>query len=268
MKRTKNNDNKLIIKHILTFLFLFLIYHFPEFLQQHYQKPLLLLFETVMLVFVITAFFVGRRNHNNGLKTFGLISFRQHKGNLLKGIIIGFSLFAIAGFIPVWLNWSEISIHFGWKHILFQTILFSLGTLLPSLSEDILTRGLLKAYFPEKWNTSWLILISAIVYVLNHYYRLNKPDVLLYLFILGILLMWSFVATGSLWLTLGIHWGSNIAYQFFTNLTDIDPIKETGLENYLLALSFFIGFIAVFGFYKLNLFKVLKPSSDQNQAPA
>ena len=101
---------------------------------------------------------------------------------------------------------------------------------------------------------NWLIVISATVYVLNHIFRLTRPDVLLYLFILGVLLMWCYVTTGTLWLTLGIHWGSNIAYQSFSNLVSFNSIKETGLENYILAACYAFAFLLVIILNKVNLF--------------
>lgn len=264
MSKSKSNIKPQLLLPLVHFLLLFGVYHLPEFLQRHYQKPLLLFFELNMLLFVAIAFFIGRQKNKNGLETFGLLSFRQHKGNLFKGLIIGFSLSALANFIPAWLNWSEISVQFSLQKVVTQTALFSIGTLFPSLAEDILTRGFLKAYFPEKWNIKWLVPLSAAVYTLNHIFRLNKPDVLLYLFILGLFLMWSYAITGSLWLTLGIHWGSNIAYQFFANLVATSPIKETGLENYLLALCYSGGFLIAFALYKMNFFSAIKPGSYQN----
>lgn len=261
MSLLKSSIKSRLLLPLILFLLLFSVYHLPEFLQRHYQKPLLLFFELSMLLFAIIAFFIGMQKNKNGLKIFGLFSFRKYKGNLFKGLIIGFSISAIANFIPVLLNWSEISIQFSLQKIVTQTALFGVGTLFPSLAEDILTRGFLKTYFPEKWNVKWLVVFSASVYTLNHIFRLNKPDVLLYLFILGLLLMWSYVATGSLWLTLGIHWGSNIAYQFFSSLVNINPLKETGLENHLLALCYSGGFLIVFAMYKMNFFAVIKPGS-------
>jgi len=264
MSNSKSNIKPRILLPLTLFFLLLGVYHLPEFLQRHYQRPLILFFELSMMLFVVIAFFIGRQKNTNGLKTFGLFSFRQHKGNLTKGLIIGFSISAIANFLPVWLNWSEISIQFSLQKVVTQTVLFSIGTLFPSLAEDILTRGFLKAYFPEKWNVKWLVPLSASVYTLNHIFRLNKPDVLLYLFILGLLLMWSYSVTGSLWLTLGIHWGSNIAYQFFTNLVNINPLKETGLENYLLALCYSGGFLIAFALYKMNFFSVVRSRSYPN----
>jgi uncharacterized protein len=247
---------------VIGFLVLFAIYHLPELFQNYYQKPLIWLLETGMLLFVIVAYFIGKRKFKNGFTTYGLFAFRKHWGNLAKGVLIGTSITILANLIPVWLHWNKISIQWDWQQILIYSVLFAVGTILPSLAEDILTRGYIMAYWPGKWNATLLILFSAGVYVLNHIFRLNKPDVLLYLFVLGLVLIWAFVATRSLWLTLGIHWGSNIAYQFFANAAAFETIEDTGTENYLLAVCYVLGFALVFLLFKRGFFTLAGKPGD------
>ncbi|MDD2305949.1 MAG: CPBP family intramembrane metalloprotease [Prolixibacteraceae bacterium] len=254
MNNFKLSGIQKIANVLIGFAILFSVYHFPEVLQNHYQKPLILLFESCMLLFTFLAFIIGKQKFKNGFRMYGLWGFRQHLGNLAKGLIIGIFISVFANLIPVWFGWNEMFVHFDLNQILLQTLLFAVGTLLPSLAEDLLTRGYLKAFWPEKWNRNGLILLSAVVYVLNHIFRINKPDVMLYLFILGLFLMWAFIATGSLWLTLGIHWGSNIAYQFFTNVVTTNSLKETGMENYILAGCYALGFGLVVVLYKKHFF--------------
>lgn len=248
------SDKKSILIALLGFVMLFLFYHLPEFLQIHFQKPLIVVLELGMLLFTVIAFIFGRQWHRNGFSIYGLHSLRKNRGNLVKGLLIGILVAAIANLIPVWLHWSEISIQVNGSQMLLLPLLFAVGTLLPSLAEDILTRGYLRIFWPESWNLNWLIPLSAAVYVLNHIFRLGKPDVMLYLFILGFLLMWCYIKTGTLWLTLGIHWGSNIAYQVFTNFIIFKSIKETGLENYVLAGCYLSGLLLIILLQKLNYF--------------
>ena len=239
-------NRKNILVALIGFVVLFLIYHFPEFLQNHFQKPLILVLEMGMLLFTLLAYSFGRQFHRNGFRLYGLFAFGQHGGNLAKGLFLGILIPLVANLIPVWMGWSSLSLRMDWLNLIPQILLFALGTLLPSLAEDILTRGYLRAFWPEKWKLQWLVPVSATVYVLNHIFRLGKPDVMLYLFVLGWLLMWSYYKTGTLWLTLGLHWGSNITYQFFTNLVEHTPLRETGLENYLLAACYLVGFLLIF----------------------
>lgn len=233
---------------------LFGLYHLPEVFQNHYQQPLIWLLESGMLLFVLVAYFIGKRKYKNGFRTYGLFAFRKHWSNLVKGMVIGICIIILSNLVPVGLQWYKISIHLEGEQLLFQSLLFAVGTFLPSLAEDILTRGYVMAYWPIRWSRNFLILFSAGVYVLNHIFRLGKPDVMLYLFVLGLVLMWVFVATGSLWLTLGIHWGGNIAYQFFANAVSFETIRDTGLENYVLAACYLLGFTVVFLLYKRGFF--------------
>lgn len=260
MNSVSNPSVKKSFITIIGFIVLFTLYHLPELFQNHYKKPLIWLLETGMLIFVIVAYFIGKRKFKNGFKTYGLFAFSKHWSNLAKGLLIGICITILANLVPVWLHWNKILIQWDWQQLLFQSVLFAIGTLFPSLAEDILTRGYVMAYWPGKWNVNLLILFSAGVYVLNHIFRLNKPDVMLYLFVLGLVLMWAFVATQSLWLTLGIHWGSNIAYQFFANAASFETINDTGMENYVLAACYILVFALVFLLYKRGFFTLaVKP---------
>lgn len=262
MNTLSNPSVKKSVISVIGFISLFTLYHLPEFFQNYYQESLIWMLETGMLLFVIVAYFIGKRTFKNGFRTYGLFAFRKHWGNLITGLLIGICITILANLVPVWLHWNKISFHWEWQKILLHSVLFAIGTLLPSLAEDILTRGYLMAYWPGKWNFSLLILLSSGVYVLNHIFRLDKPDVLLYLFVLGLLLMWVFVATRSLWLTLGIHWGSNIAYQFFANIVSFETIKDTGLENYVLAACYVLGFMLVFILFKGGFFTLAVKNDD------
>jgi len=53
---------------------------------------------------------------------------------------------------------------------------------------------------------------------------------------------------------LGIHWESNIAYQFFTNEVTTNSLQKTGMENYILAGYYALGFGLVIVLYKKNFF--------------
>jgi len=209
-----------------------------------------------MLVFVIASFIVIKIQKHEGFAAYGLFQFRKYKFNLLKGILLGFVFAVFANFISVWLKWNTFSTNFSFAQIIIQTLIFAIGTLLPSLAEDILTRGYLFAHWNKGWSKNLFVFISALVFALNHIFRLTHADVMIYIFILGLLLAWCLVYTRSLWLTLGIHWGSNIAYQFFANVISLKTLKETGLDNYLLAACYFIGWIIAMALYKAKAFAI------------
>ena len=245
-----SGDKHIIRKAIMGFVVLFVLYHLPEFIQKYSNAPLIPVLEAGMLLVVLVAFLLGRLQYRNGFSMYGLFGFSTQGINLALGLVTGILLSVLANLVPVWLHWSTIHIEVRWTAMIMPVLLFAAGTLLPSLAEDLLTRGYLRAWWPRAWKTRWIVPVSAVVYVLNHIFRLNRPDVMLYLFVLGLLLMYCYTLTGTLWLTLGIHWGSNIAYQFFANMVTVTTVKETGLENYLLAASYALGMALVFIFRK------------------
>ena len=236
-------------------MLLFFLYHLPEFFQRYYGQPLIWLLELGMLVMVVASYFIIRIQKGEGFDAYGLFNLGGYKFNLLKGLLLGFVFSALANLISVWLNWNTLSMSFSLGQVMMQTLIFALGTLLPSLAEDILTRGYLFAHLQNKLGRALFIFISALVFTLNHIFRLSHPDVMVYIFMLGLLLAWCLVYTRSLWLTLGVHWGTNIAYQFFTNIISLKTVKETGYDNYLLAACFFVGWIIVVLLYKAGFFK-------------
>ncbi|MFN8261368.1 MAG: type II CAAX endopeptidase family protein [Chitinophagales bacterium] len=239
---------------IVGFLLLFFVYHIPEFLQRQYQQPLLWCLEIGMLFFVILYFFI-LSIQNKKAQDSGLSDFRKLKRNLYTGISIGILLTVGLNFVTVLLGWNSITITGSFASILGQSFLFAIGTFLPSLAEDLLTRSYLFAHWPQRWNRKWLLFISAFIYAANHIFRLNRPDVMLYLSALGILLMACLLLTRSLWLTLGIHWGANIAYQFFANIASIETKSDTGYENYLLAGFYVTGLLIVYILWKTGIVK-------------
>ena len=238
------------------FIILFFLYHIPEFFQRYYNSPLLWLLELGMLLMILVSYFIIKAQKGEGFSAFGLFKFKEYKSNLFKGLLIGIAFSVLANLISVWLNWNRISIDISLKTIIIQTLVFAIGTLLPSLAEDILTRGYLFAHWKNRKSNLLFVFISALLFTLNHIFRLTHVDVMIYIFILSIVLAWCLIYTGSLWLTLGIHWGTNIAYQFFANVITLKTLKETGLDNYLLAACYLLALIVVMILYRIKFFKV------------
>ncbi|MGE7138070.1 CPBP family intramembrane glutamic endopeptidase [Luteibacter sp. NPDC031894] len=86
------------------------------------------------------------------------------------------------------------------------------ATFVPSIAEDILTRGFLYRALRVQW-VPWIFAVaSSVLYVLNHIYRLGAgPAEWIMLFCFGLAYATAVVRTGSLWLAVGLHWGWNLA---------------------------------------------------------
>jgi uncharacterized protein len=86
------------------------------------------------------------------------------------------------------------------------------ATFVPSIAEDILTRGFLYRTLRVRWVPWVFVLSSGVLYVLNHIYRLGAgPAEWAMLFCFGLAYATAVVRTGSLWLAVGLHWGWNLA---------------------------------------------------------
>jgi membrane protease YdiL (CAAX protease family) len=88
-----------------------------------------------------------------------------------------------------------------------------LSTFVPSIAEDILTRGFWYRAAGIAWRRGIaFVAFSTAMYVLNHVYRLgNGPGEWLMLACFGIAYATALWRTGTLWAAVGLHWGWNLA---------------------------------------------------------
>lgn len=88
-----------------------------------------------------------------------------------------------------------------------------LSTFVPSIAEDILTRGFWYRASGIAWRSGVaFVAFSTLAYVLNHVYRLgNGPLEWVMLACFGIAHATALWRTGSLWAAVGLHWGWNLA---------------------------------------------------------
>lgn len=85
-------------------------------------------------------------------------------------------------------------------------------TFIPSIAEDILTRGFWWRQSNPAWRGVGFVFGSSLIYVLNHVYRLaDGPGVWVMLFCFGTAYAAALARSGSLWAAVGLHWGWNFA---------------------------------------------------------
>ena len=158
------------------------------------------------------------------------------------GIILYGFPFAISLFFGV----EEIVKIPDLKTIILSSLPFAIGVFFSSLSEDILTRGIIYAQFHTKLKSHWLVIASALLYVLNHIYRLNDGlESWTYLFMLGIVLVIPSINTRNLWLTGAMHWSGNVFFYVTHSVIQTDSLDSKISPNYLFAICMviFIPFI-------------------------
>ncbi|WP_049623783.1 CPBP family intramembrane glutamic endopeptidase [Frateuria defendens] len=101
----------------------------------------------------------------------------------------------------------------AWSALLATAPMLLLSTFVPSLAEDILTRGFWYRAAGIPWRRGvWFVAFSAAVFVLNHVYRLGKgPLEWWMLCCFGTAYATALWRSGSLWGAVGLHWGWNLA---------------------------------------------------------
>lgn len=220
------------LSFITGFIALFIVYHFPEFFSA------LWIAAVFKIGFLVVAFLIAKWQGWKGIGGFGLSLHKAWARNLLLGLVIGLCFFLLSEFIAVKAGYEKYISAESFSNVLKQLPLILLMTFFPSIAEDILTRGYLYAHLNPKLKPAVFIILSSGIYVLNHIWRLEEGlPVLSYLFLLGIALAWAIINTGSLWLTLGIHWGSNIAFLTLARVTKTETLSKTA-ATWILAASF------------------------------
>ncbi len=221
---------KSLIPFIPGFLLLFTIYHFPEFFSAFWIMAL------CKIGFILVAFFLARMQGWKGLGGYGLALRPGWWQHLLKGLFTGLFFFALSVFFSVLLGYDRMDGIATVDVILRQLPLLLLMTAIPSVAEDILTRGYLYGHLFSRMKAEIWVPVSAVLYVLNHIWRLqDDPSVLVYLFLLGLVLATTVWKTKSLWLAFGIHWGANIAFESTHSLVQTTPLVHHYGSTWLLA---------------------------------
>jgi len=237
-------EKKKAYSFIAGFIILFFIYHFPEFFQAFW---IMAVFKTG---FLLMAFIIARMQGWKGLGGFGLGLVPGFRSDLVKGIFIGLIGFGISLLLSIILGYERIVTVPTVQSILAQMPMLLLMTSIPSVAEDILTRGYLFGHLSERLSKNSWIFISTAVYVLNHIWRLSDGvAVLTYLFLLGAVLAFAVWSTKLLWLAFGIHWGSNIAFESSNSMFKTESLVSHQGSNWVLAATWALLFLL------LTLFK-------------
>lgn len=102
----------------------------------------------------------------------------------------------------------------------------ALTTFIPSVAEDILTRGFWLEAARIRWAGWSFILATSLIYVLNHVFHLADPLEWIRLFCFGLAYATAAWKWRSLWAAVGLHWGwnlSNALLDIFITLNNTGP---------------------------------------------
>lgn len=226
-------------KIAIIFAVLFFVYHSAEYMIVFKNNPVsFFLFQGL---FFILAWLFGNWYLGNGLGAWGLPFRRKIVVFIMWGVIIGVFLYGIPFILSLLLGLERIVKIPDAYNILNVSLPFAIGVLFSSFSEDILTRGILYAELHSKVKPQWLAIISALVYLLNHIYRLTDgPESWSYIFMLGIVFIIPVLITKNLWLTGAMHWAGNVFFFVTHNAIQTEASQNTISPNYLFAISLLI----------------------------
>ncbi|WP_460677663.1 lysostaphin resistance A-like protein [Hymenobacter coalescens] len=216
-------------------------YHAAEYAMRFHQH--VPLFLGLLLACVGVAYAVARGQGYTGLSAWGLGGGRRGAALLGLGLLLGLLAHALAFAGRLGLGIETVQRWPPPAALGQGLLLFGLGTFLPSLAEDILTRGYLLRHLPARLPAAAFVLLSAAVYVLNHVYALGSgPTQLTYLFVLGVGFAVPLVITRNLWYTVGAHWGGNILYRLSHDVLRVTdgPHDFSGLWQLTLCMALMI----------------------------
>ena len=115
---------------------------------------------------------------------------------------------------------SNIAIPNFWYYLLYVFMM----CIVPAICEEVLFRGTILKGMLKKGKT-YAVFMSALIFMLMH----GGPDQTIHQFILGVILGYVFVYSGSIWATILIHFLNN--FYAVTSLYIMTPALQEGAET-------------------------------------
>ncbi len=188
-----------------TFINSFLYYLYCVFVSCSMFWPSWVFFPTVLLSCKLT---LALEDEN--LQCLGFWFHRSWVSRFLLGAIVGlvlylafFGLAVAVGLVDF--HWATLS----WT-ILAPLAFASVRALLTALTEELVFRGFLMYILSASWNRAVAVLISAVLFAFLHLYTHNLLD-LSWLFTFGLVAGLVRLKSGSLWPSIGLHAGFQMA---------------------------------------------------------
>lgn len=210
----------------VAFLSLFLVYQAAEALQTVFAKGSAL-GPVLMLAALVLAGLLGRWLGGKGYSAFGLSISRQSMAVLAGGLFLSAlaKLAALSLGLAVGAYGPAAAAPAG---LSFAAVAgAALVTIVPSLTEDILTRGFLFRIIPIRLGFGSYVLASAALYTMNHVWRFGWGlSEQLRLFCLGLAYGAAAWRWQTLWGAVALHWGWNFSNQLADLSVPLDGLDR------------------------------------------
>lgn len=135
----------------------------------------------------------------------------------------------------------------GFHALLAALPVLALSTFVPSLAEDILSRGFWYRAAGIAWPRGVVFVVfSAGYFVLNHLYRLERgPNEWLMIFCMGVAYATALCRAGTLWAAVGLHWGWNLANGVLDPLLPADTVDLAGSRWLIAGVHLLVALLVV-----------------------
>lgn len=198
---------------VAAFLILFILYQAAE-VTQTVLAPKSPMGPALMLGALILAWPLGRWLSARGFDAFGLSVSAESMKVLAAGLLLAglAKLAALSLGLALSVYGPSATAPGGLSRIAVAGA--ALVTFVPSLTEDILTRGFLLRAIPIRLGLTSYALVSATLYTVNHVWRFNwGPSEQVRLFCLGLAYGAAAWRWQTLWAAVALHWGWNFSNQ-------------------------------------------------------
>jgi len=216
---------------LASFALLFAVYQAAEYLQTQVSSPSPI-GPALMVVTVLIAWPLGRWLDGTGFAAFGLdrsvASLRWLAAGFILAIIAKLASLAIGlGLGAVTLDSTASALPLS--AVVGAVTVAAVTTFIPSLAEDILTRGLpLRINWVARSMPLYLG-VTAALYTANHLWRFGwGPTEQLRLFCLGLAYAAGAWKARSLWGAVALHWGWNFAGTISDMIVPVSLVDENG----------------------------------------
>jgi membrane protease YdiL (CAAX protease family) len=214
------------VRLTVVFAVLFIAYQLPEGLGIHVLHSVPVLY-ALMLAFVPIAWLAGRALGFRGLDAWYIR--RSPRWALLLAACFALAVAAKAAALGAGAELGAYALgpagQAAGSALLVSALWMAFETFVPSVAEDIVTRGFLMRAMPALSRRWVFVVASAVLYVLNHIYRLaNGPAEWLVLLCFGLAYGAALFYSRSLWPAIGLHWGWNFAGKFSDQLVSVDVV--------------------------------------------
>lgn len=223
------------LKALAGFALLFALYHAAEYMILFHNSPAGFL--TFQLLFFVGAWGIAKGQGKPGLAAWGLDTKKRLLLHLLVGMMMGVVLYGSTFLLSLWLGSERLTAIPPFAAMATPLSLFAFGNFFSSFAEDVLTRGYVFHHLYDRVSRVALVLLSAVVYLLNHIYRLDDGiETYLYLFVLGVVFAIPLLLTKRLWFTGGMHWAGNITFYLTHELWNTEEATGVIAPNYILVV--------------------------------